>query len=408
MKSSLLIILIVLFTTLSEGVCCGIRWNRAGTFFRDINKVGELDYWSSIGKVRLGKYHYPINIIFREKTNYNANYLGAGSQIPLLETKIAQSDENTFKLLLPDGNQVELLRDKKNPTVLFSKGNTWVGEISDSQIDVKASCGWVLKYKNGKIARVVTPDNKFISYKYSGELVQEIIDIESNEVLLSLNYNQGGNLIESMEFEDGVEPIHFDFSERPIVRLINGKPIIDQIQLSLIGIKNSDQKLASYGYPLLENLFPAFEVGGKKTFYFEPLSGKVLRENDWMYSAKVRESNHTTIVRKKLDSDEFESWDYNKGKGVLIVENKDLKTERSWFKSGKLLSRDREITRLDKRTGINTVEKFYYDEEGVLLKKMITDYKQGLIDKVLNKYVEEYTYTPDGELNTIVKRRKTS
>ena len=91
--------------------------------------------------------------------------------MPLLESRIVQMDENSFKMERPDGWFRVLTRESKAPKIL-SNGD-WKAEINGETITAWAECGSKLVFQRGRIVSMQLKDRKF-DYIYDGNKVSEI------------------------------------------------------------------------------------------------------------------------------------------------------------------------------------------------------------------------------------------
>lgn len=105
---------------------CGIGWEEPRSHFEGVDHQGYVMFTERLGEIDAGAKPggegdaaepllLPIYAIFNSNSGNNSPYAGVGWTVPLLESRMVQTDENAFRLDKPDGWFRSFYRDKKNP-----------------------------------------------------------------------------------------------------------------------------------------------------------------------------------------------------------------------------------------------------------------------------------------------------
>ena len=103
---------LIFVTFITCANACGIKWEQPKLAYRFADSYGTFQYWQFIGEISgSNSKKIPISIQFKPLQYDSNSLLGDGWRIPLLESKIKQIDETSYKAELPDG-QIAILKTK--------------------------------------------------------------------------------------------------------------------------------------------------------------------------------------------------------------------------------------------------------------------------------------------------------
>ena len=159
---------IVLLLLPLEVVACGLDWSHPKSYFDNVDFQGHVQIAQKVADME----NLPIYLIFNSSYG-NSPYAGAGFEIPLLESRIWQRNENEFAMKSPSG-EMSLLRrtNAKDPTILEGSGG-WKGVVKDDTISVWLPCGTKMVFRNGRISTMQLINDQY-SYHYQGNRVESI------------------------------------------------------------------------------------------------------------------------------------------------------------------------------------------------------------------------------------------
>lgn len=151
---------------------CVSAFSMPQSHFEGVDYQGYVFHVEKIGYLQMSSdVKLPMYLTFSSRRETVSPYVGYGWEIPLLESKIVQLDENNFRLDQPDGWFRPFWRDIKNPTLLHASG--WEAEIHGNTITAWASCGMKLTFRKGRIVSMQLKDRK-LDYLYEDNQVSQI------------------------------------------------------------------------------------------------------------------------------------------------------------------------------------------------------------------------------------------
>src|SRR5580698_11336101 len=113
----------------------------ATNHFDGVNEQGYVSYWEKIGEADLGDgLVIPLNINFNSHRETSSPTLGKGWMVALLESHVEPVDENSMKVVMPDGWNFYFHRNGSTESWYGNSG--WVGETKDALFTITAPCGW--------------------------------------------------------------------------------------------------------------------------------------------------------------------------------------------------------------------------------------------------------------------------
>src|SRR5689334_19404920 len=113
---------------------CGLKWRLPKDHFNGVNESGSVSYWEQVGELDLSDgLKIPLVIGFESSRESVSPYLGHGWILALLDSNIVQTDENNFKMTLPDGYTLSFARERQAPSLLSGQAG-WKAEIKNQTI----------------------------------------------------------------------------------------------------------------------------------------------------------------------------------------------------------------------------------------------------------------------------------
>lgn len=344
---------------------CGINWVSPFSHFDGMDGGGRFAIIEKPSELRLATGTIPIFFIFGSENQSASPYLGAGWTIPLLEAKIYQIDENTFRMNQPDGWYRLFWRDSKNPSVLNGQGN-WKAEIRGSTITAVAECGSKIVFNDGKITSLEAKGST-LTFVYTNGIISKIRD--ANTDLLQVNLDSRGKSVSGITLP-GKARISLSCDNRPEVQLVNEQKVISKVGKSLSKIAIDGKTFREFEYGVDANLNPTVTRGSQIAIW-DPSTKRLMRDGDWTYEYAQQAGHGLTI--KRTNGAESESWLDDSQAGKVVIGNPDGSTREIFkFTSGLLSGKTRKIV-LSDSVGSNVVYSAVYSENGGLLREVSTE-----------------------------------
>lgn len=363
---------------------CGVNWRVPKDHFDGVNEYGYVSYWDKIGDLDLGEdLVIPLVIGFQSDRGWGSPYLGYGWILPLFDSNLVQTGENSFEMIEPDGYTMPFYRDAKKPTILGG-GKGWKGEISGDTITVWATCGWKLTYTKGKITSIGTPKGKtlLISRDATGVATEATYD---GKVVVRVERDFKGSVT---GLALGDKHIGIEQTEKPRIQSILGKNVVAGKDMSLGKISGESGIIKTCEYTVTDGLQPKLTVAdtGKppRQIAWDPTSRFIVSDGEWSYDIKpstVKGFNASIGRKNKANQEEMWFIDALKGEEISKSADKTIKI-RSWFTSGIFAGKARMET--INYSGNEHERRFSYDQNGNLLR---TTNSTGCIST--NKYSEK-------------------
>ena len=358
-----------LFITAASALACGLDWRLPTNHFDGVNEQGYVAYWEKIGDLELGDdLKLPLVIGFRsnKETSAPSPYLGSGWIMPLMESNMVQTGEDSFVMMQPDGWNNLFLR-KDDTTLNGSAG--WMAEINGNTITAWAKCGWKLEFFKGHISGMATPKNRKFDFVYSGNVV---IAIRENGVdKLTVERGSAGE-VKALSFNGKSMEIVQD--QKPRVQKIAGQNIVGGIDMSLRAINPTDATSKSFVFAVNDKLQPTLKITSKtdneRLLAWDPATKRIVSDNGWTYKITPGATEFANAAIERVNSQiQSEYWFYDSLHGQEINQGIDgTKTTKSWFTTGVLEQKVRKIEEVV--NGQNYIKyKAAYDETGSLDKE---------------------------------------
>ena len=357
----------------SFAACGGDAWTVPKDHFDGVNQFGYVTFWDKIADVDIGEDQpFPIVIGFQSAREKSSPYLGYGWVMPLLESYMVQTGENTFEIMKPTGYTSGFGRDPKTATAIGGVQG-WKGEIGSNTIKVWAPCGWSLTYTMGRLTEMGTPKGKRILVKrdLSGQVEDVTMD---GRVLVKVVKGLGGK-IEGLEVEG--QKLAIAMGEKPRVQNLAGKNVIAGKDMSLASISTgeaSPMPFRAFEYGVDKDLQPKMVVKAGvqsgREIVWNAGNSIINKDGDWDYDGTAKTEGKNASIRRTNQRGELESWYLDQTLGTELSENSDgTKRKVLRFASGSLVGKIRreEIV----RPGLPPFKReLSYDKDGKLAREI--------------------------------------
>ena len=157
----------------------------------------RFQYWEKLGEISLGassssdgrtqERSISLHMGFNPADAF-PSLLGTGWSLPIFESRIEWFNDSSAEIILPDGNKLPLQRSSKNKQRLLGKG--WIGEVSGRQITCKASCGWVLVFRDNRLATIKTPEGIILENTVGADRSRNLVMGTQTLVSLKTNFDK--------------------------------------------------------------------------------------------------------------------------------------------------------------------------------------------------------------------------
>lgn len=350
---------------------CGIDWNVPVTHFEGVDSRGHVCYSEQIAELDLGDdLRLPLIINFRSDRENNSPYLGKGWILALLDSSFVQTGENAFQMIQPDGWVRPFYRGKTSDSVLDG-GPGWKAEIQGNTIVAWAGCGWKLTYTKGKLTRINTPKSRELELIYSAGKVTELR--EKGATKLTVEFDPVNGEARALIF--GAKRLEIALAERPRVQVVAGQNVVAGMDSSLRRVSSPAEGVAQeFEFAVNDKVQPTLKVHGKnaseRAFVWNPATKLIIADAGWSYQIISSQGlvGSNAAIERVNPRGQSEYWLLDGQKGQEITQGVDgVKTIRSWFVSGVLAGRQREIKKIENGAERITYQATY-DEKGTLLR----------------------------------------
>jgi len=353
---------------------CGISLSEPKSFYDGVDFQGHVHLINKLGNLQAGKAEIPIFLILNSGNGYASPYSGP-LDIPLLSARMEQVDENTFLLRSPTGWLLPFVRNSKDKNILDgSNGMKALIDEAKGTITAWADCGDKITFSKGRILQFQTKDVK-LDYVYSGDRVSEIR--EGGQTLLKVNSDPNTGEVTGLSL--GLKrDINFSWGQRPIVQIIQGKPLLLGMRKTLTKIALPDGTEKNFEFAVNDQMQPALKIDGMQEVSWNPETLLADKVGEWTYDIKPGEARFSNAaIGRKTASGLTEFWHYDSSKGEEIVRGVDgVKRVTSWFTSGKLAGKVRSV-KVSKLGSWSNYVKYTYSESGALMRA----FKEFSLDK---------------------------
>jgi YD repeat-containing protein len=250
---------------------------------------GYLRIWREIDQVDFGGgLKLPLRIQFSSGRAGSSPYLGAGWQVPLLESQESLVRPNLLKVTLICGRTMYLRRSIADQSHFKSLDGQWSGIVSGDDFVLSRNDGWALNFKAGKLVSMKTDTNRVIDWvldRPDSSIVSELREEGSTEVpfhvLYGLDNNPNGFSVNGKTYK-------FNLDKRPEVAVVNGLRLINGFDPSLSTWTFPSGKRETYEFAvnqksLIPNLQMTDQDGKISEFSWDPISKHILSDGVWNY-----------------------------------------------------------------------------------------------------------------------------
>ncbi len=354
-----------------QGYSCG-GWEVPKDHIDGVNSSGLVSYWDKIGDLDLGGgLSFPLVIGFESNREWSSPELGYGWVLPIFDSRLVQTAENSFELIAADGYTIQFGRDPKKPTLI--SGADWQGVISSGDtIKLWKSCGWQMTFTQGRLSSIGTPKGKTL-----------LINRDATGVAREATYD--GKVIVRVEksfngvvtgLQVGEKHLAIDQVERPRIQSIEGKNLVTGKSMSLGKVSSDGIAIKSYEYGVTDKLEPkltATDQGKPPREITWDASSKIIKtDRDYTYSIIPPElPGFNASISRKNKAGQEEMWFKDIARGVKTVQKLDgVKKVTTWFTSGLAEGKIRRIEQtIDGKAVVLT--RNAYDENGKFLRKFV-------------------------------------
>lgn len=351
---------------IGRAYACGISLAEPKSHYDRVDYQGHVHFIEKLSDLNSGKdgrLKIPIYIIFNSGSGYRSPYSGS-FDIPLLTSRIEQVDENMFLLRSPSGWLLPFVRNGKEKGILDgSNGMKAVIDDNKGTITAWANCGDKLTFLKGRLIEWQIKDVK-LNYIYSGDKVSEIR--RDGATILKVIFDSQGE-VEGLSL--GLEQtIAFEWAKQPIVRSIQGKTVISELQNTLGKIRLPNGTLRTFEFSVDEQSHPTLKIDNQGLISWDPETFLIQRDGGWSYNIEQASGRFANAKISRSNQEGTESWFYNGEKGEESVGKLNgTIIFKSFFTAGRLSGRPRSVKKISdgKEVTLNT---WSYDERGRLIR----------------------------------------
>jgi hypothetical protein len=272
---------------------CGLDWNLPHDHFDGMDKFGYVSYWKTIGELDLGEgLVLPIHIHFSSNQETSSPYLGSGWTLPLLESHIVFREENLVEVHEPNGRTRLFWRDPNDFSLFHGQGG-WLAQSLGPTFIAWADCGWKLVFTNGQLVGITSPKDRKLEFVYRNGTVTEIR--EGGQKKLSVDQESDGSGQKALSFNG--KRIGIELGERPRVQIIAGQNVVAGVDQSLRRLAEAEGVAEEFHFDINDRVQPTLKMrqknqrqlnikepdGAIRQIAWDPLSRRILRDNEWQY-----------------------------------------------------------------------------------------------------------------------------
>jgi hypothetical protein len=350
---------------------CGFSWDVGSGVFPGITSDGFVQLWVEGGKLKVApNVTVPLWLCFESKFT-GPGVIGSGWKVPLIDSTIVQTDENTFRLILPDRQTVSLRRESRTPNVL--DGGSWKGTISGSNITVQTACGWKITYTAGKISSFDGSSGEHLSFLYEQGQCSAIRANGGNILHIERASAKDDTQI-ALVFDGAPEKTLLTLEPRALLASVKGQFLITGMAQAVTAINTAQGEKYRCEYkPDLggrEEMTYVEGEGEPRRFTWSAPSGRVQWADGFRYQvdvgllAKSGFGIERTAEGGKIS--ELNSWDPETGVRKLRDSSGNLTTSYL-FMSGAMKGQVRKVTRTTPDGKESVQESRRYDDLGRLI-----------------------------------------
>ena len=369
-----------------------------GNFVNQVN-LGDLDFGGGLV--------LPFTIDYSSKLRDVSPYFGPGWGSALLDCSAVEQSPSKIAVSMLGGKTLYFYKDKGAENIYHHSGGRWKGEKKGSLFRISLPEGESMEFINGRISQIKTGDGRVIEWRRNGTLVYEIGE-RGKGALLKLNHAAGG--LKSLEVAGQQYVFTKDIVSQGVQKILwpNGQESIFK--------RATDDK----GQPFMEWQHPN---GKPHRASWDLVTGRIKTLDDWNYTVEMitKKVNGKYIedVRRwpklrrensKNKAKQFYWYDNQAGITTRLGLDGRMIKEYEFLTKGPLF---RKIRKIEETIGGKTyvIERYAYNENGVLIKKILLDPRSGMaitesfneagqpLQTLVNGVVAEaFTYNDQGGL----------
>jgi hypothetical protein len=343
---------------------CGLDWTLPTNHFDGVEEHGYVSYWEEIGEADLGDgLRIPVNINFNSHRESSSPYLGKGWMVALLESHVEPLDENSMKVVMPDGWNFYFRRDGNTETWHGNAG--WVGQTNNTLFTITAPCGWRIKFDGGKILEIDSNKNRTLSYKYNGPVATEV-DVDG-KAFLQVENNASTNI--PADILIGGQKVDFSLAQRPRVMTKLTENLVTGFDPSLSQLQWPNGKKESFTFGTDKSLNPILDIihsdQPQRSFTWDATTRQIKTDGEWTYN--LTPSNHGALNRSNTSG---QTEIYSAAHGVTMEQGIDGvgRITTVFVNAGPLSGKVRKIELIQDGSK-RTVYQASYDELGQLVRE---------------------------------------
>ena len=261
---------------------CGLDWTLPTNHFDGVNEQGYVSYWEKVGEADLGDgLVIPVNINFNSHRESSSPTLGKGWMVALLESHVEPLNENSMKVVMPDGWNFYFHRNGNTETWGGNAG--WVGETNNTVFTITAPCGWRIKFDGGKIQEIDSNKNRTLSYKYNGTVATEV-DIDGKAFVQVESDSKTGV---AQDLLIGGQKIDISQAQRPRIMTKLTQNLVTGFDQSLSSLQWPDGRKESFAFGTDKTLNPTLAITHadqtQRTFTWDPTTRQIKTDGEWTY-----------------------------------------------------------------------------------------------------------------------------
>lgn len=359
-------VLLLIAAPLEYSNSCGIILAEPKSYFDAVDFQGHAHHVEKLGSVNIEEIALPVYFIFN--SSYATSPYAGAFEIPLLQSRMEQVDENIFLLRGPTGWQIPFVRRSKNGNILDGGGG-FKAEIDESQhkISAWAECGSKLTFIKGKIVEFEI-EGKKLSYIYYGEKVSEIR--HRGTTVLKVFYSSDGEMVQGLAL--GTQGfVGFEWGKKPILQSIINNVVVGGVTDTVTRLSYPDGKQRRFEFLVNSEMLPVLKIDENALISWNHKTNLVDQVEGWKYSVApgVGIFDYASITRKN-EKGQSESWKFDGEHGTEYFKEVDgTEARREWFVSGPLAGKTRRV--VQSKDGKTFAEqKMNYDESGNLLREI--------------------------------------
>lgn len=376
----------VVWLPLPEAGACGFPWIEPKSYFENVDYQGHVHVVEKLAELEIDGLYKPLPIYVVFNSSYGIAPHAGAFEIPLLESKIVQLDENNFLLRSPSGWLLPFLRTKDKTILNGAMGMK--AEIKEDRITVWSDCGDRLVFQRGRLVEIEQNGVKLL-YSYQGDKVSQIRDGFGKPIMEVRTDAQTRKVMELVIPQRN--PIQFSWGTKPVVQVFQGKRLIGGTvdAVTKFTLPTGDTK--SFEFEVDGDLLPLIKCDGDERLAWNPETLLIEKSREWSYSVKpVKERFEYAAIDRVDSGGRRESWHRDSMRGTETWQKDGVRSVSSYFASGRMTGALRKIEVL--REGQTQKEVTYqasYNEEGNLIRELSQETlrefdKSGVVQKVVS------------------------